>query len=87
MRIPDLGATPAPLPSSSTPALASGPNPAGAATEIAAHRGFHSTGALQNTVAAYLEAIRLGADVMETDVRSTADGVLVLAHDAWVQGC
>ncbi len=34
-----------------------------------------------NTIAAFENAMALGVDVLETDVHSTADGVLVLIHD------
>jgi glycerophosphoryl diester phosphodiesterase len=48
---------------------------------LIAHRG-HSVGAPEQTIAAYDAAIRLGADMIEADVRPTRDGVLVLLHDA-----
>ncbi|MBW2070815.1 MAG: glycerophosphodiester phosphodiesterase [Deltaproteobacteria bacterium] len=35
----------------------------------------------ENTLYAFEQAISLGADVLETDMHSTADGVLVLIHD------
>ena len=57
--------------------------PTASKTEIIAHRGFHGRdGVYENTVDAYLRAMRLGVDLMETDIRRTADGVLVLFHDA-----
>lgn len=34
-----------------------------------------------NTMVAYRHAVELGADVLEMDMHSTADGVLVLSHD------
>jgi glycerophosphoryl diester phosphodiesterase len=34
-------------------------------------------------MAAFVEAIASGCDVIETDVRLRADGTLVLAHDPW----
>jgi len=37
-----------------------------------------------NTMLAYENAVALGVDVLEMDVHSTADGVLVLIHDATV---
>jgi glycerophosphoryl diester phosphodiesterase len=46
-----------------------------------AHRGA-SADAPENTVAAARLAIEQGADVVEADVRLTADGVAVLMHDA-----
>jgi glycerophosphoryl diester phosphodiesterase len=38
-----------------------------------------------NTLPSYAEAIRLGCDLIEMDVQRTADGVLVLLHDAAVE--
>ena len=38
--------------------------------------------ALENTVDAFEAAARLGADMVELDVRRTADGALVVHHDA-----
>jgi glycerophosphoryl diester phosphodiesterase len=46
-----------------------------------AHRG-HTIGAPEQTKASYEAAIRLGADMIEADVRRTRDGVLVMLHDA-----
>ncbi|MBC7461431.1 MAG: glycerophosphodiester phosphodiesterase [Thermoleophilia bacterium] len=58
-----------------------------AAKQVAAHRGFHDGNApYENTVSAYRAAVRIGADLMETDIRRTADGVLVLHHDASISG-
>ena len=36
----------------------------------------------ENTIAAFVEAGRLGADMVELDVRRTADGALAVHHDA-----
>lgn len=47
---------------------------------IAAHRGT-TTGAPENTLAAVRWASDFGADLIETDLRLTADGQLVLMHD------
>ncbi|MEW5854592.1 MAG: glycerophosphodiester phosphodiesterase family protein [Myxococcota bacterium] len=47
---------------------------------ISAHRGLR-TRAPENTLAAYRDAVEAGADVLETDIRATADGELVLMHD------
>jgi glycerophosphoryl diester phosphodiesterase len=49
--------------------------------EIIAHRGA-SAYAPENTVAAFDLALQQGADALELDVRVTADGELVLVHDA-----
>jgi len=48
---------------------------------VMAHRG-HSPAGLENSMAAFAEAVRLGVTHLETDVRATADGVLVAFHDA-----
>jgi glycerophosphoryl diester phosphodiesterase len=48
--------------------------------EVIAHRGA-SAYAPEHTLAAYDLALQQGADVLEIDVRSTADGELVLVHD------
>lgn len=51
-----------------------------------AHRGEHLHHP-ENTIAAYAEAIRLGVDFFEVDVRTSADGKLVLSHDNTVDRC
>lgn len=50
------------------------------------HRGEHLHHP-ENTIPAFEEAIRLGADFIEVDVRTTADGKLVLSHDNTVNRC
>ncbi len=50
------------------------------------HRGEHLQRP-ENTIPAFLEAIRVGADFIEVDVRTTADGKLVLSHDDTVDRC
>jgi glycerophosphoryl diester phosphodiesterase len=47
---------------------------------VVAHRGA-SDAEPEHTLAAYLEAIEVGADALECDVRVTADGHLVCVHD------
>lgn len=47
---------------------------------VIAHRGAHPPSA-ENTLAAVQGAIELGADYVEVDVRTSADGALVLIHD------
>lgn len=48
--------------------------------EVVAHRGA-SEEVPEHTLAAYERAIEVGADVLECDVRLTADGHLVCVHD------
>lgn len=38
----------------------------------------------ENTTRSFLRALDLGVDVIETDLRETADGAIVLYHDAWI---
>jgi glycerophosphoryl diester phosphodiesterase len=53
-------------------------------TKIAAHRG--GWGRLENSVQAMESAIAVGADMVEFDVRKTADGYLIIRHDALLHG-
>ncbi len=48
--------------------------------EVVGHRGA-SADAPEHTLAAYQQAVRIGADAVECDVRMTRDGVLVCVHD------
>ena len=48
---------------------------------IAAHRGSWGGNITQNTVGAYKAALQMGADIVETDVNATTDGVLYSVHD------
>ncbi len=50
------------------------------------HRGEHLHHP-ENTIPAFEEAIRVGADFIEVDVRTTADGKLVLSHDDTLDRC
>jgi glycerophosphoryl diester phosphodiesterase len=52
---------------------------------IAAHRGV-AAGAAENTIAAFTNAIDVGADMIEFDVRRTRDGELIAFHDPAVGG-
>lgn len=51
---------------------------------VVAHRGFSHV-APENTVPALRQAIGIGADLVEVDVRRTADGQLVVLHDRSLQ--
>ena len=51
-----------------------------------AHRGFVDGLLKENSLAAYYNAYLNGADMIETDARLTSDGVLIVNHDAAVQG-
>jgi glycerophosphoryl diester phosphodiesterase len=54
-------------------------------SQIFGHRGC-TEGFLENTLEAFVEARRVGADGVEFDVRRSADGALVVHHDAAVPG-
>ena len=60
-------------------ALAGRPRPL-----VMAHRGS-SARAPENTLAAFRQALADGADLLETDLRLTSDGVLVCLHDATLE--
>jgi glycerophosphoryl diester phosphodiesterase len=49
--------------------------------QISAHRG-NASSAPENTLAAFKNALQVGADFIEVDVRTTNDGVLMIMHDA-----
>lgn len=51
-----------------------------------AHRGFVIDGVHQNTLLAYRLAAEKGADMIETDARTSKDGVLVANHDPDIKG-
>lgn len=53
--------------------------------QVIAHRGAHERAA-QNSLEAYRAAIGLGCDYIETDLRTTAEGRLVIKHDALKPG-
>ena len=54
---------------------------------VAAHRGVAAgAGAAENSIAAFTNAIDIGADMIEFDVRRTRDGELIAFHDAVVGG-
>jgi glycerophosphoryl diester phosphodiesterase len=54
-------------------------------TRVLAHRGASAVRP-ENTLEAFVEARRLGADGVELDVRRTADGALAVHHDAAIAG-
>ena len=54
-------------------------------TLIYAHRGLHGR-ERENTTAAFVAALELGAHGVELDVRRTVEGVVVVHHDATVEG-
>lgn len=54
-------------------------------TAVFAHRGC-TEGPRENTLEAFVEARRRGADGVEFDVRRSADGALVVHHDAGIEG-
>ena len=47
---------------------------------VFAHRGL-AVGAPENTLLAFLKALALGVEYLETDVHASSDGVAVLSHD------
>ena len=51
--------------------------------QVIAHRGGSGLGP-ENTLAAFRRSLMAGADVLEMDLRTTADGHLVVLHDATV---
>lgn len=51
-----------------------------AAPLVHGHRGCRAR-LPENTIAAFAEALRVGADVLELDLAVTKDGVLVVSHD------
>ena len=52
---------------------------------VIAHRGA-SGRELENSLAAFRAAVALGADGVELDIHSTADGELIVHHDASIRG-
>ena len=54
-------------------------------TAVFAHRGC-TDGFVENTLEAFAEAKRLGADGVELDVRLTADGALAVHHNPTIDG-
>lgn len=54
-------------------------------TQVFAHRGAHSR-ERENTLGAFRDALDIGVDGVELDVRRTLDGVLVVHHDPDANG-
>lgn len=52
---------------------------------VIAHRGYHAV-KIENTLAAFEAAVKLGFDGIETDVRISSDDYLVLIHDRIISG-
>jgi glycerophosphoryl diester phosphodiesterase len=63
----------------------SGSLPCGDRPWVVAHRGAWGE-APQNSIQAFEEAVSLGCDAVELDVRRTSDGRLVVVHDARIGG-
>lgn len=77
-----LAAREAPLPSRLDTIVAAANDPANGYVLVEAHRGAWTRDIPENSLRAIDHAIEVGADIIEIDVRRTADGKLVLMHDA-----
>jgi glycerophosphoryl diester phosphodiesterase len=53
---------------------------------VAAHRGVATGGAAENSIEAFTNAIDVGADMTEFDVRITRDGEMIAFHNRRVKG-
>lgn len=51
-----------------------------------AHRGYKAKYP-ENTMGAFRGAVDVGADGLETDIHLSKDGVVMLSHVSWCQGC
>jgi glycerophosphoryl diester phosphodiesterase len=58
-------------------------NSSSSKVQIAAHRAMH-TKYPENSLAAFQHSIESGVDIIETDIRTTKDGKLVLMHDGTI---
>ncbi|KAI0509425.1 PLC-like phosphodiesterase [Xylaria bambusicola] len=58
-----------------------GPSP-----QAVGHRGY-SAAYPENTMAAFRSAVDIGADALETDLRLSKDGIVVLSHDPSLKRC
>lgn len=55
-------------------------------TKIIAHRGSAGAESKENTLETFDDAIKLGVDMVEFDVRKTLDNVLIVTHDPTIDG-
>jgi len=53
---------------------------------LQSHRGWHQDGIFENTIGAIQKAYTLGYEMVEFDVRSLADGTVVVFHDRSIAG-
>ena len=53
---------------------------------IIAHRGARGLVKHENTMEAFAEAIRVGADAIELDIRKTKDNKIIVIHDYFING-
>ncbi|KAJ9392875.1 hypothetical protein DTO063F5_12 [Paecilomyces variotii] len=60
--------------------------PHGKRPQAIAHRGYKATYP-ENTMSAFKGAVDVGAHAIETDLRLTKDGVVVLSHDVTLKRC
>ena len=54
--------------------------------KVIAHRGGAGLGGVENTMDAFVNAIKLGVDMVEFDVRRTKDNALIVIHDSEIDG-
>lgn len=54
--------------------------------KVIAHRGGAGLGGVENTMDAFVNAINLGVDMVEFDVRRTKDNALIVIHDSEIDG-
>jgi len=53
---------------------------------LVAHRGFHRTSHIENTLPAFQAALELGIDMIECDIRLGSDNHLFCCHDKLLRG-
>jgi len=71
-----------PLPQRLAAIIAEANDPASSYVLVEAHRGAWTKSIPENSLQAIDHAIAVGADIIEIDVRRTADGKLILMHDS-----